>query len=292
LVNGGTLQLGGSDKLANSGAVTVGGGTFDIQGFNDTVGVVTLSSGSIIGTSGVLAGSSYDVRGGSASVVLGGTNVALTKSTSDTATLSGANTYTGTTAVNAGKLVVSGSIGASAVAVSNAGTILATDAAASFGSTLAINNGAILAAGDAGAAGTATVSGATTFNNGSIFSWDVTAAGTGYDKVVAPSLVDGDTTGGSTFRLVVADSTFADTFWDSNQTWTDIFTDGTNALSNWANIFSLSVVDSGFATLDTTTYGTFSISGNTLSWTAVPEPTSALAGLLLGAGLLRRRRKV
>jgi uncharacterized protein (TIGR03382 family) len=27
-----------------------------------------------------------------------------------------------------------------------------------------------------------------------------------------------------------------------------------------------------------------------LQWTAIPEPTSALAGLLLGAGLLRRRR--
>ena len=32
-------------------------------------------------------------------------------------------------------------------------------------------------------------------------------------------------------------------------------------------------------------------SGNgTVNWSAVPEPSSALAGLLLGAGLLRRRR--
>jgi MYXO-CTERM domain-containing protein len=38
-------------------------------------------------------------------------------------------------------------------------------------------------------------------------------------------------------------------------------------------------------------YGTFTITGSTLNWTAVPEPTSALAGLLLGAGLLRRRRQ-
>jgi autotransporter-associated beta strand protein len=33
-----------------------------------------------------------------------------------------------------------------------------------------------------------------------------------------------------------------------------------------------------------------SITGSTLTWSAVPEPTSALAGLLVGAGLLRRRR--
>ena len=36
--------------------------------------------------------------------------------------------------------------------------------------------------------------------------------------------------------------------------------------------------------------GSFTISGNNLQFTTVPEPTSALAGLLIGAGLLRRRR--
>jgi hypothetical protein len=35
------------------------------------------------------------------------------------------------------------------------------------------------------------------------------------------------------------------------------------------------------------------MTGNTLNWnyTAVPEPTSALAGLLLGIGMLRRTRR-
>lgn len=37
--------------------------------------------------------------------------------------------------------------------------------------------------------------------------------------------------------------------------------------------------------------GTFSINDFTFNGTVVPEPTSALAGLLLGAGLLRRRRR-
>jgi hypothetical protein len=43
--------------------------------------------------------------------------------------------------------------------------------------------------------------------------------------------------------------------------------------------------------VDFSSEGYFSISGGTLKWTAVPEPTSALAGLLLGGGLLRRRRQ-
>jgi len=36
--------------------------------------------------------------------------------------------------------------------------------------------------------------------------------------------------------------------------------------------------------------GNVTFTGSTLNWTAIPEPSSALAGLLLAAGLLRRRR--
>lgn len=205
--------------------------------------------------------------------------------------LTGTNIYTGATSVTSGRLVVAGTIGNSAVTVSGAGTVLATDAAASFGSTIAINNGAILAAGDAGAAGTATVTGATTFNNGAIFSWDINATGTSYDKLVSASLVDGDAAGGSVLRIVASDADFINTFWDTTRTWTDIFTtNGSAALTNWANIFTnVTVVNSSFETI-TPMDGSFSVSGNTLTWSAVPEPTSALAGLLLAGGLLRRRR--
>jgi len=103
-VNVGTLQLGASSMLATTGAVTTGGGTFDIQTFSNTVGAVTLAGGSIIGTSGVLTGIAYNVQSGSASANLAGTGAALTKTTSGTVPLNGTNTYTGVTTVSAGTL--------------------------------------------------------------------------------------------------------------------------------------------------------------------------------------------
>src|SRR5439155_21158774 len=59
-VSAGTLRISASERLADLGALTVSGGTFDLQTFNETVGVVTLSSGSITGSgTGTLTGSSY-----------------------------------------------------------------------------------------------------------------------------------------------------------------------------------------------------------------------------------------
>ncbi len=122
-ITGGTLAYGASNIIV--GGVTVNGGILDIKTFSDTVGAVTLTSGSIAGTTGVLTGSSYALNGTvntSVSAILGGA-VALTKTGAGTATLSGANTYTGTTTITTGKLVVDGSLGGTAVTV-NGGAIL------------------------------------------------------------------------------------------------------------------------------------------------------------------------
>jgi hypothetical protein len=46
-----------------------------------------------------------------------------------------------------------------------------------------------------------------------------------------------------------------------------------------------------YTPVDVSSYGSFSISETTLSWTPIPEPTTlGLIGVLLAAGVLRRRR--
>jgi autotransporter-associated beta strand protein len=214
----------------------------------------------------------------------------LIKTGAGTLTLSATNGFNGATMVNEGTLRVTGSITNSAVTVSNAGTTIASGSTGTIGSSLTVNSGAILAAGDAAATGTATVTGATTLNNGSIFSWDISSNGTGYDKLVTASLAGDASPGDAVFRIVAADSTFANTFWNQSRTWTDIFTtDGSNAISDWAGLFTVAVVNSSFQTVSPVN-GSFSVSGSTLTWSAVPEVSSVLVGGLLGLGLLRRRR--
>lgn len=234
------------------------------------------------------------------------TDGALAKIGSGSLTLTGANLHTGATTVEAGTLQVSGSIGSSAVSVTGLGTTLASGTTGTIGNSVTVNTGAILAAGGVQAAnetivgtaiGTATVgAGGTTLNTGSIFSWDLNTdatqtAGTGYDNIVSSSLSGSD----AIFKVVLSGAqTFSDAFWTTAHTWDNLFsTDGTagNALEI-ASVFTggFTYANSSGTLATPTAVGSFSITGSALSWSAVPEPTSALAGLLLGAGLLRRRR--
>ena len=124
-INGGTVNLGGTggDQIFDTAGVTIAGGTFAISTFNETVGAVSLQSGSITGSSGVLTGSSYDLQSGSVGAILGG-SAAATKSTTGTVTLSGANTYGGLTTVSAGTLILTGTnSSAGAATVNSAGTL-------------------------------------------------------------------------------------------------------------------------------------------------------------------------
>ncbi len=108
-IDAGTLTLGNAtNTLINTGAVNVNGGTLALGANSDTVGAVTLTSGNITSSTGVLTGSSYAVESGSVSAILGGSGIALTKTTGGTVTLTGVNTYTGATTVNAGTLAVNG----------------------------------------------------------------------------------------------------------------------------------------------------------------------------------------
>lgn len=140
-VSAGTLQINATDRLSNTGALTISGGTFSLQTFNETAGAVSLTSGSITGSgSATLTGSSYTVESGSVTAILAGSG-SLTKTTSGTVTLSGANTYTGGTTINAGTLVANSaaSLGATSGGLTlNGGTL---EIATGFSTTRAITVG-------------------------------------------------------------------------------------------------------------------------------------------------------
>ena len=110
-VTSGTLTLAVNNALAASSAVIVDGGTLALGARNASVASVSLRSGAITGSTGVLtSASSFDLRAGSASAVLaGGVGVGLLKTTAGNVTISGANTYAGTTTVSGGSLVLGAS---------------------------------------------------------------------------------------------------------------------------------------------------------------------------------------
>jgi autotransporter-associated beta strand protein len=286
-----SLNFSGSTgaNLTGSGAITAASG-----------GMIYNSTGGITG--GTLAGSASGelilhtaqaLSLGSTSIINNGGATALTKSGAGTLTLGTTNTYSGNTTINAGTLTLGASVqGADSInrqMLTGSGSVTGATTIGNFGTHNAGDNGV----------GKQTLSSSLTYDSGSIFEWDLAATpattgrGTAYDAVNAASL--GSTTG-AIFRVVLNGAQdFSSTFWDTNQTWTDIFKTGDAGTNlSFATIFSGGVQyynESGVLTGVTSTQGAFTMSGSTLSWSAVPEPTSAMAGLLLTAGLLRRRRK-
>ena len=117
--NGARLLL--ANQIADSGAMTLNGGDFlDLNNNSETIGSLT-GSGNIQLGSGTLTtggnGADTSFSGG-----IGGTG-GLTKTGAGTMTLSANNSYTGTTAVNGGKLIVNGQQPASPVSINTGGTL-------------------------------------------------------------------------------------------------------------------------------------------------------------------------
>ena len=240
------------------------------------------------------------------SAIIGG-NVGLTKLGSSTLTLSGANTYTGTTTVSGGKLTVSSSglvnftvgvtIGAgefnynSDTALSQPVTFNLTGGSLSgigtITSTVTLSSGNTYSAGAVNDPGTQAFTGGLALESGSIFSWDLDATTTDPGANTANSgsydIVSGNGTGTGIFKVVLGSNSFTDVFWNTNKTWNNIFSGSNPTFSTFAGT---NVASSGLVTGE----GQFTYTGSSLTWTAVPEPTSALAGILLGAGMLRRKR--
>jgi autotransporter-associated beta strand protein len=108
-VEEGTWRLGAAERLANNSRLEVAGGTFDMQGFSERVAEVVLESG-LIATTGAstLTSTSIDVREGTIQPRLSG-SASLSKTTAGSVELDGNNSYSGTTMIGDGLLLVNGS---------------------------------------------------------------------------------------------------------------------------------------------------------------------------------------
>lgn len=107
-VSSGTLQLGAAERIANGSNLVVDGGTLNLNGFNETVSTITISSGIINGTTNTLTGTSYALQGGTVNAILGGSG-AITVSSGTTALGSAGRLGSGKAlTVSSGQLTLAG----------------------------------------------------------------------------------------------------------------------------------------------------------------------------------------
>lgn len=262
-----TSTIAANDLTFNTTGYTVTGGTLTLNGTTPTVTTAP----------GVSATLSSQIQGSSG----------LRKAGSGTLTLGGTNSYTGATTIQSGVLVIDGSTSTGSVVDVEAGGKLA--GSGTVGGDTTVKAGGKYSAGAVGAVGHQTFSNDLNLQSGSIFEWDLTSASTtsGFDTVTVNT--GGILTGSGAFQ-VVTDLDFSNAFWTQQRTWATIF-DGTGTLTGWSSSMA-NVYNSAGTLRDVAVYGSFTISGSTLTWAAVPEISNVLIGGLLGLGLLRRRREV
>ncbi len=171
-LNAGILQLGTTDTLATTGALTVNGGTLEINGFSQTVASLSGAGGTINLINNQLTVNNSEVAT-FAGAITGSDR--LTKTGTGTLVLSGANTFSGLTLVNDGVLVVNGSIGGNLIV--NGGTLQGT------GTLRTVTVGGTIAPGNS--IGTLTVTNNYTQLVGSTYQVEVNSAGQSDRIVVA-----------------------------------------------------------------------------------------------------------
>lgn len=319
--------------IAGTGGLTKAGtGTLTLSGANTYSGTTTVSGGVLNGSVGsgdlsVSAGAAYELGGaarsvaalsGAGNVVLGthtlttssttnstfsgviSGDAGLTKEGTGTLTLSGNNTYTGLTAVNAGAVAVNGTL-ASPVTLA-AGTTLSGTGNFLSGVSLSGTHS------PGNSPGIQTFADLT-YNAGANIMWELTAnsAAQGsvptFDQIVVNGTLNvaGATTVSLSFDLVGSSVDWNNAFWSTNQSWLVIDSASTLNAGN-LSLVSANWLDGFGNNFDSVRPGAafnFTSAGSDLylnfNVAQVPEP-STYAMIAVGCGMLaigawRRRRK-
>jgi autotransporter-associated beta strand protein len=312
--NTGTVRVSGSSngritklQVANVNALqsaTLDMAAGDLGTVEFTVaGTNTYSLGGLQGARNLaFGGNSLSVGGNNQSTtysgILSGSGV-FSKVGNGTLTLSGSNSSTGLTSVNAGGLRLNGSIAGG----------LNVAAIATLSGTGTIGGNATIAGthSPGNSPGVQTFNGNLTYSPGAVVNWELIAnttgtAGVNYDQIIMPTgnlTFSGSTTLALAFNQDGSTVNWSDSFWNVNRAWTvyDLSGGTTTSFSNLS--LGGSLLDSVGNPLSPTERGYFttSLSGQDvmLNFVAVPEPTTialtGVAALALGAGAIRRARK-
>ncbi len=247
------INLGGSNELSGTLATGLPDGTGTLDGTNQHFTVQSQGGGNLKISGNIrqdLPGTaSLTLRGVSTGEVSGsiieptsnfstGASLSgnvwnLIKEGSGTWTLSGNNSYTGTTTINNGRLLINGTNSGTGAVTVNANGILGGHG--SIGGSVTVQSTAAVSPGNS--TGALTVNGNLILAAGSGMGWELGALstsnpGTDFDQIIANSdlTLDSGATLALDFNLLSAglQPNSGDTFWNSNHSWKIIDVAGSN----------------------------------------------------------------
>jgi autotransporter-associated beta strand protein len=304
---------------AASHLVLTAGGSLDISHRPQTVAGISGSGGTVFshnlagGSGGVLTlsvtnGEAYSFDGS-----LGGgyAGFSMVKTGEGTQTLAATNTYTGTTTVVAGKLVVDGSAANSTVTVESGGTLAGSGTVGG----IVLNVGGTISPGNS--PGALNVAGNVVWNPGANYNWQIydttLGAGTGWDLISATGSLDlAALTVGSEFNInlwslnEIGPDVNGDALnFDPNQNYTWTILTAAGGITGFAGtsqfLINTGAINGTAGFANALNGGTFSIVQNsndlnlvfTSASAPIPEPGTWFAAALLagGAAFLRWRKR-